>query len=60
MRGINGTAKREEVVDVFREGKLQLLALTETKLKGKGEVSWSGVNGIIASVQKMEQNAVVR
>ena len=33
VRGINGTAKREEVVDVFREGKFELLALTETKLK---------------------------
>ena len=27
--------KREEGVDVFREGKFELLALTETKLKGK-------------------------
>ena len=34
VRGINGTAKREEVVDVFREGKFDLLALTETKWKG--------------------------
>ena len=33
MRGINGTAKREEVVNVYREGKLELVALTETKLK---------------------------
>ena len=38
VREINGTAK-EEGVDIFREGKLQLLALTETKLKGYGEVS---------------------
>ena len=45
------TAKREEVVDVFREGKLKLLSLTETKLKGDGEVSWCGVNIIIANVQ---------
>ena len=44
MRGINGTAKREEVVDVFREGKFEFLALTETKLKRNGEVSWCGVN----------------
>ena len=41
--------KREEVVDVFKEGKFKLLALTETKLKGEREVSWCGVNGIIAS-----------
>ena len=51
VRGINGTAKREEVMDVFREGKLKLLSLTETKLKGDGEVSWCGVNSIIANVQ---------
>ena len=37
--------------DIFREGKFKLLALTETKLKGKGEV-WCGVNGIIAGVRE--------
>ena len=35
--------EREEVVDVFRKGKFELLALTETKLKGNGEVSWCKV-----------------
>ena len=55
VREINRNAKREEVVDVFKEGKFQLLALTETKLRGKGEVSWSGVNGIIGGVQEMER-----
>ena len=39
-----------EEVDVFREEKFKLLALMEMKLKGKGKVPWSGVNGI-ASVQ---------
>ena len=39
VRGINGTVKRKEVVDIFRERKLELLALTETKFKGNGEVS---------------------
>ena len=29
-----------------------MLALTETKLKGNGEVSWRGVNGIIAGVPR--------
>ncbi|MCQ7013011.1 hypothetical protein, partial [Clostridioides difficile] len=42
-------------MDVFRKGKFDLLALTETKLKGNGEVSWCGVNGIIAGVQEMER-----
>ena len=55
VRGINGNAKREERVDVFKEGKFELLALTKTKLKGKGEVSWCGVNDIIAGVQEMER-----
>ena len=35
----------------FRKGMFELLAWTETKLKGKGDVSLCGVNGIIASVQ---------
>ena len=42
-------------MDIFKKGKLELLALMETKLKGKGEVSWSGVNVIIASVHEMER-----
>ena len=45
--------KREEVVNVFREGKYKLLALMETKLKGNEEVSWCEVNVIIASVQEL-------
>ena len=55
IRGINGTEKREKAVDVFRKGKFELLALNEAKLKGNGEVSWCGVNGIIAGVQEMEK-----
>ena len=39
VRGLNGTVKREEVVDNFREGKFELLASMETKFKGNGEVS---------------------
>ena len=42
-------------MDVSREGKFELLSLTETKLKGNGEVSWRGVNGIIAGVQEMKR-----
>ena len=47
VRGINDTTKREEVLDIFKKGKFELPALTETKLKGKGAVSWCGINGII-------------
>ena len=43
------------MVDVFKEGKFELLALTETTLKGKGEVLWCGVSGIIAGVEEMER-----
>ena len=42
------------MVDIFKEGKFELLALTETKLKGEGEVSWCGVN-CISGVQEMER-----
>ena len=42
------------MVDVFRKRKFELFALTETKLKGNGEVSRYGVNGIIEGVQEIE------
>ena len=29
--------------------------MTETKSKGSGEVTWCGVNGIMAGVQEMER-----
>ena len=42
-------------MDVFREGKFELLALTEIKLKGNGEVSLCGVNGIMADYRRGEK-----
>ena len=42
-------------MDVFKEGTFELPALTETKLRRNGEVSWCGVNGIIAHVQEMKR-----
>ena len=41
------------------DGKFKLLALTKTKLKGNGEVPRCVVNGIIASIQAMENVAVL-
>ena len=41
--------------NIFKKGKFELLTLTETKLKGKREVSWCEVNGIISGVQEMER-----
>ena len=32
-----------------------MLALTETKLKGNGKVSWCRVSGMIVDVQKIEK-----
>ena len=55
MRGINDTNKREEGLDIFKKRKFDLLALTDTKLKGRGEVSWCEVNGIISGVREMER-----
>ena len=44
------------MVDMFKKGKFDLLALMEMKLKGKGgEVSRVEVNGIISGVQEMER-----
>ena len=39
---------------IFREEKLDLLGLTETKLKGNGEVC-CGVNDIVGGIQEMER-----
>ena len=37
---------KEEVVDVFRKVEFELVVLTETMLKGNGEVSLCGVKEI--------------
>ena len=55
MRGINDTTKREKVLDIFKEGKFELIALMEAKLKGKEEVSWSGVNVIFLVFRKWKE-----
>ena len=39
----------------LQKGKFNLLAVTETKLKGEGEVSWVEVNGIIYGVEEVER-----
>ena len=52
---INDLTKREQVVDIYKKGKFNLLALTETKLKWEREVSWVEVNGIISGVQEVKQ-----
>ena len=42
-------------MDIFKKGKFELLPLMETKLKGKGEVSWSGLSVIFAGVHEKER-----
>ena len=42
-------------MDIFKKGKFELLVLTETKLKGREEVSWSGVNVIFTGVHEIER-----
>ena len=39
----------------FQKRKVRVACLAETKLKGNGEVSCCGENGIIASAQEMER-----
>ena len=40
-------------MDIFRKGKFELLTLMETELKGNGDLSFYGVNYIIAGVQEI-------
>ena len=55
VRGINVEEKRREVMDVFRKGKFDLLAVTETKMKGKGEIKWCDVKCVRAGVEENER-----
>ena len=42
-------------MDVFRKGKFDLLAVTETKMKGKGEIKWCDVKCVRAGVEENER-----
>ena len=52
---MNDTTKSEEAVEIFKKEKFELLALTDTKLKWKGEVSWSGVNVIFSVFRRRKE-----
>ena len=41
---------------MFSERESELLAITETKLKGNWEVSWCGVNSISEGVPEIERD----
>ena len=49
-RGINGI-KRQQVIDVLREGIFELLTLTGMKMIGNEEISKYGVGSICVGVQ---------
>ena len=52
VRGVNKEEKREELGIVMKEKGFDVLALTETKLKGKGEISFGMYKGIYAGVNE--------
>src|SRR6201990_2155529 len=52
VRGVNKEEKTEEVGIVMKEKGFDVLALTETKLKGKGEMSFGMYKGIYAGVNE--------
>ena len=52
MRGCNLECKRREIGDMMCERKLDVLALSETKLKGKGEISFGEVKGRKSGVRE--------
>ena len=49
---INGIVKRSG--RCCYKGKFELLALSERKLKGNGEVPWCGVNGIVQLLKRFK------
>ena len=52
VRGLNGEGKREEVGVLFEERGFDLLALSETKLKGDGEMMFGKYKGVISGVKE--------
>src|ERR1700755_3177614 len=52
VRGVNKEEKREEVGVVMEERKLDILALTETKLKGEGDLAFGKYKGMYAGVNE--------
>src|SRR5678815_4689726 len=52
VRGVNEDLKREEVGLMFEEKRLDVLGLTETKLKGKREMEFGKYKGMISGVNE--------
>ena len=52
MRGCGMDEKKCMIVDIFNERKLDVMALSETKLKGEGERMWEGQRVIVSGVSE--------
>ena len=53
MRGCSkSVSKRCEIGDMFQKRRMDVLALNETKLKGRGEVVFGGVTGRVSGVER--------
>ena len=52
VRGCNVDVKKCMVVDMFKERKLDVVVLTETKVKGKGECEWEGERVVVSGVDE--------
>ena len=52
MRGCNTDEKRCMIVNMFRERKMDVLVLSETKVKGTGEREWEGERVIVSGVSE--------
>ena len=46
-------------MDIFKKGKFELLALKQMRLRGKGEVSWSGDTGVHEMERARERVAIL-
>ena len=55
MQGLNDPAKRECVGRLFEERGLDVLVMSETKLRGKGERSFGKVVGRVSGVSESER-----
>ena len=52
VRGCGVNEKKCMIVDMFKERKMDVLALSETKVKGKGECEWEGERVIVSGVDE--------
>ena len=52
VRGVNEEGKRVEVGKMCQDRKIDLVGLTETKLKGKGEINFGKFKGMYAGVSE--------